>query len=199
MHYIAHLHKDAKLKKIVKEPLSLSRRSPVYLQLCGSIVSQQLSTKVADIIWKRFLDLFPSTQPKPQEILDCPDESLRGVGLSAAKVRYVKAVAQFALEKGMEAAQLEQLSNESVIEYLTEIKGVGRWTVEMLLMFTLGREDVFAVDDLGIQRAMQKLYGFDKLDKKELKAAMLKQSARWSPYRTYACLHLWRWKDEPLP
>lgn len=199
MHYIAHLHRDAKLKKIVQEPLSLSRKTPVYLSLCGSIVSQQLSTKVADIIWKRFLSLFPSSVPTPQEILHCPEESLRGVGLSAAKVRYVKAVAQFALDKGMEAAQLESLSNEAVIEYLTEIKGVGRWTVEMLLMFTLGREDVFAVDDLGIQRAMQKLFGLEKLDKKELKAAMLKRSERWSPYRTYACLHLWRWKDEPLP
>lgn len=199
MHYIDHLHRDAKLKKIVKEPLSLSRKAPVYLHLCGSIVSQQLSTKVADIIWKRFLALFPSSQPTPQEIVACADESLRGVGLSAAKVRYVKAVAQFAIDKGMEVEQLDPLSNESVIEYLTQIKGVGRWTVEMLLMFTLAREDVFAVDDLGIQRAMQKLYGLDKLDKKELKVAMLKRSERWSPYRTYACLHLWRWKDEPLP
>ncbi|MFX7824644.1 DNA-3-methyladenine glycosylase 2 family protein, partial [Acinetobacter baumannii] len=85
--------------------------------------------------------------------------------------------------------------NEEIIDLLVEIKGVGKWTVEMLLMFSLGREDVFAVDDLGIQQAMCKLYKIDVTDKKIMKEKMLKISAKWSPYRTYACLHLWRWKD----
>jgi DNA-3-methyladenine glycosylase II len=84
------------------------------------------------------------------------------------------------------------------MELLTQIKGVGKWTVEMLLMFTLGREDVFAVDDLGIQQAMIKVYKISTDDKKALKGKMLKISAKWSPYRTYACLHLWRWKDQPI-
>ena len=88
------------------------------------------------------------------------------------------------------------MSNEEIIELLTQIKGVGKWTVEMLLMFTLGREDVFAVDDLGIQQAMIRLYKLDPTDKKALKEKMLQLSAKWSPYRTYACLHLWQWKDE---
>jgi DNA-3-methyladenine glycosylase II len=87
------------------------------------------------------------------------------------------------------------MANEEVIEYLTEIKGVGRWTVEMLLMFTLARPDVFAVDDLGIQTAMQKMYRIDKTDKKKMKAQMLRVSEKWSPFRTYACLHLWHFKD----
>jgi len=87
------------------------------------------------------------------------------------------------------------MDNESIIELLTSIKGVGKWTVEMLLMFTLGREDVFAVDDLGIQQAMCKLYKINAADKKKMKTRMLKISAIWSPYRTYACLHLWNWKD----
>jgi DNA-3-methyladenine glycosylase II len=91
------------------------------------------------------------------------------------------------------------MSNDEVIEYLTRIKGVGRWTVEMLLMFTLGREDVFAVDDLGIQQSMIKLYRIKAEDKKLLREAMLKISGRWSPYRTYACFYLWRWKDNPPP
>jgi len=95
----------------------------------------------------------------------------------------------------MEAKKLSKMSNEEVIAYLTQIKGVGQWTVEMILMFTLGREDVFAVDDLGIQTAMVKLYKLDKEDKKQLRAEMLKISSRWSPYRTYGCLYLWRWKD----
>jgi len=88
------------------------------------------------------------------------------------------------------------MENEAIIELLTQIKGVGKWTVEMLLMFTLGREDVFAVDDLGIQQAMIRLYKLDNTNKKALKEKMLLLSAKWSPYRTYACLHLWQWKDD---
>ena len=87
------------------------------------------------------------------------------------------------------------MTNEEVIDLLVQIKGVGKWSVEMLLMFTLGREDVFAVDDLGIQQAMIELYQLDVSDKKALKQQMLQLSAKWSPYRTYACLHLWKWKD----
>ena len=89
------------------------------------------------------------------------------------------------------------MSNEEVIGYLSEIKGVGRWTVEMLLMFTLGREDVFAVDDFGIQQSMAKLYRIEHLSNKELKQKMIKISEKWMPYRTYACLHLWNYKDTP--
>lgn len=87
------------------------------------------------------------------------------------------------------------MDNETIVDLLVQIKGVGKWTVEMLLMFSLGREDVFAVDDLGIQQAMVKLYKLEHLDKKELKHKMLELSAKWSPYRTYACLHLWQYKD----
>ena len=88
------------------------------------------------------------------------------------------------------------MSDDEVIEYLTAIKGVGRWTAEMLLMFALGREDVFAFDDLGIQQAMIKLYRIKADDKKSLRAEMEKISSKWKPYRTYACKHLWGWKDE---
>ncbi len=88
------------------------------------------------------------------------------------------------------------MNNEEIIELLTQIKGVGKWTVEMLLMFTLGREDVFAIDDYGIQSAIKKLYKFDDSNKKEFREKMLKLAAKWSPYRTYACMHLWQWKDE---
>ena len=88
------------------------------------------------------------------------------------------------------------MSNDEIIHLLTQIKGVGQWTVEMLLMFSLGREDVFALDDLGIQQAMKKLYKLDPEDKKQFKARLLKISDRWSPFRTYACIHLWKWKDD---
>lgn len=202
MEYIAHLSTDKKLKKLLEsaEPHQLKKRKNICTYLCASIMSQQLSTKVADVIYKRFIALYGGKEPLPQQILDTPFEQLRGIGLSNAKVSYVKNVAQFEIEKGMDPKKLRKMDNEEVIAYLTEIKGVGRWTVEMLLMFALGREDVFAVDDLGIQNAMIKLYKLDKSDKKLLREKMLKVSAKWSPYRTYACVHLWRWKDNsPAP
>jgi DNA-3-methyladenine glycosylase II len=87
------------------------------------------------------------------------------------------------------------MSNEEVVAYLTQIKGVGQWTSEMLLMFALGREDVFSAGDLGIQNAMIKLYGLKNKNKKKFRNELLVISEKWSPYRTYACVHLWRWKD----
>jgi DNA-3-methyladenine glycosylase II len=207
MHYFLHLSKDKKLKKLLEtgERHQLKKRKNICTYLCASIMSQQLSTKVADVIYKRFINLYSGKEPCAQQILDTPSETLRGIGLSNAKVSYVKNVAQFEKDFGMDAKKLAKMTNEEVIEYLVVIKGVGRWTVEMLLMFALGREDVFAVDDLGIQNAMIKLYKLDNSDKKQLKEKMLKLSGKWSPYRTYACIHLWRWKDnapivkEPRP
>ena len=198
MEYIAHLSRDKKLKKIIDpaSPHKLKKRKNLCTYLCASIMSQQLSTKVADVIHKRFLALYGNTEPTPQQILDTPFEVLRGIGLSNAKVNYVKNVAQFELDHGMDAKKLNSMSNEEVIDYLVQIKGVGRWTAEMLLMFALGREDVFAVDDLGIQNAMSKLYGLDASDRKALKEKMTSLSTKWAPYRTYACLHLWKWKDD---
>jgi DNA-3-methyladenine glycosylase II len=195
--YITHLARDKKFAKILvgKESFALSKRRAIYLHLCFSIMSQQLSTKVADIIRQRFLKLYTG-KPNPEQILATTHEALRSIGLSGAKANYVHNVAHFAIEFGMDQKTLAKMDNEEVIEYLTKIKGVGRWTVEMLLMFTLGREDVFAVDDLGIQQAMIAIYKLDKTDKKKLRADMLRISAKWSPYRSFACLHLWRHKDK---
>ena len=196
MSYFEHLSKDKKLASILPEtPLKLRQRKKVYLHLCGSIMSQQLSTKVADVLWNRFLALFEEGEPTPEQIVALNPTVLRGIGLSNAKVAYVQNVARFAIEQGMEWKQLKNLSDEEVIAHLTQIKGVGRWTTEMLLMFALGREDVFAIDDFGIQQAMIRLYKLDNSDRKAFRAKMLQISAKWSPYRTYACLHLWRWKD----
>ncbi|MBS1919626.1 MAG: DNA-3-methyladenine glycosylase 2 family protein [Bacteroidetes bacterium] len=197
MHYIKHLSKDKKLKKIIikQKPHKLIKRKNINTWLCASIMSQQLSTKVADVIYQRYLDLYDGKEPTPQQILETAFEKLRGIGLSNAKVNYVQNVARFELESGLDHKKLQKMSNEEVILYLTQIKGVGRWTSEMLLMFALGREDVFAVDDLGIQNAMIKLYGLNTKNKKKLREQMLIISEQWSPYRTYACVHLWRWKD----
>lgn len=199
MDYIAHLSKDKKLREVValQDPLQLRPRKNVCLRLCASIMSQQLSTKVAEVLFKRFLQLYDGKEPTPQQIADTPHETLRGIGLSNAKAHYVLNVAQFAIEHKLSDGHLKKLPDEKVIELLTQIKGVGRWTVEMLLMFTLGREDVFAVDDYGIQTAMKKLYKLDDGNKKDLKESMQGIAQKWKPYRTYACMHLWRWKDEP--
>jgi DNA-3-methyladenine glycosylase II len=194
--YILHLSKDKKFARLLmgKETLVLSRRRNIHLYLCFSILGQQLSTKVAATIRKRFLNLFQA-KPSPEQILNTSLETLRSIGLSGAKANYIHNVARFTIESGLDHKVLGKMNNEEIIEYLTQIKGVGRWTAEMLLMFTLGREDVFAADDLGIQQAMIKVYKLNKSDKKKLREEMLKISARWSPYRTYACLHLWHHKD----
>lgn len=197
MQHIQHLSKDKKLKKILEKqiPFILEKRKKVYLQLCASIISQQLSTKVAKVIYARFLNLFKTKSPSAKNILTVPPETLRSIGFSNAKASYVHNVCQFFIDNKITDARLDKMSNEEIIDLLTQIKGVGKWTVEMILMFTLGREDVFAVDDLGIQQSITKLYKLDSSDKKILKENMLSISAKWSPYRTYACRYLWGWKD----
>lgn len=201
MEHLLHLSKDKKLKNILQlqDPFVLQPRKKVYLHLCSSIISQQLSTKVAKVIFQRFLNLYGKKEPRAQEILNTPVEKFRSIGFSNAKASYVHNVCKFFVENKITDARLHKMSNEEIMDLLTKIKGVGKWTVEMILMFTLGREDVFAVDDLGIQQSITKLYKLDNTDKKLMKQKMLDISAKWSPYRTYACRYLWGWKDaKPL-
>jgi len=201
MEHTLHLSKDRKLKKLIDQNgiFTLKKQKNICTYLCASIMSQQLSTKVADVIYQRFLNLYDGQEPTAEQVVATAPETLRAIGLSNAKVSYVQNVARFALEFGMEQRKLHKMDNEEVIEYLTQIKGVGRWTVEMLLMFALSREDVFAIDDLGVQNAMIALYKLDRSDKKKFREDMLRISKKWSPYRSYACMYLWRWKDTPPP
>lgn len=196
MEHVAHLKKDKKLSLIITEPYhELKFHKNIPLHLIASIMSQQLNTKVADVIYRRFLDIYKGKEPTPKQVLNTKPETLRAIGLSNAKVSYVHNVARFCIEHKITDTKLLAMSNEEVIELLTQIKGVGKWTVEMLLMFTLGREDLYAIDDLGLQNAVVKLYKLKIENKKELREKILKISAKWSPYRTYACLYLWKWKD----
>jgi DNA-3-methyladenine glycosylase II len=198
MEHFAHLAKDRRLKKLLdqqEKPLAIQKQTDMVFYLCASIMSQQLSTKVAHTIRQRYLELFGGLFPTPEQILTTDPTTLRAIGLSNAKVSYVLNVARFAIEHGMNLEKLESMDNESVIVYLTQIKGVGRWTAEMLLMFGLGREDVFAIDDWGVQNAMIGIYKLDREDKKAFREKLLRISAKWSPYRTYACMYLWRWKN----
>ena len=195
--YTQHRSKDRKLKTLIRQhgEITLTKRKNMALWLCRAIMSQQLSTKVAEVIYKRFLDLFGGNEPTFEQISAVPPEKLRGIGLSNAKAQYVHNVAAFAATHGMSDTKMRAMADNALVEYLTQIKGVGKWTVEMQLMFTLARPDVFSVDDYGIQVAMVQLYGLDPANKKQLREEMQCIAAGWSPYRTYACMHLWRYKD----
>jgi DNA-3-methyladenine glycosylase II len=178
--YIDHLSKDSRLRNVLAEQdaVKLSSHKNIPLRLCASIMSQQLSTKVAKVIFHRFLNLYGGEEPTPEQIVATPFETLRAIGLSNAKAQYVLNVAQFAIDHGLTDKKLKKMSNEEIIELLTQIKGVGKWTVEMLLMFTLGREDVFSADDYGIQTAMKNIYKLDDSNKKEFKETMQKIAAK---------------------
>jgi DNA-3-methyladenine glycosylase II len=197
MQHLLHLAKDKKLHKIIvsQAPFLLVKRNKIHLHLCNSIMSQQLSTKVADVFQRRFLALYNNKTPTPLQVATTAFETLRGIGLSNAKANYIQNVCTFFIDEKLTDAHLHKMSNEELVKHLTQIKGVGKWTVEMLLMFTFGREDVFAIDDLGIQQAMCLLYKIDATDKKAMQEKMLRISTKWSPYRTYACRYLWSWKD----
>ncbi|MBP9686347.1 MAG: DNA-3-methyladenine glycosylase 2 family protein [Candidatus Doudnabacteria bacterium] len=173
-----------------------------YLAL--TILYQQLSTKVADVIAARFLALFqplpnpplsrgggtaaPRAFPTPQDILKTPDEKLRSVGVSGPKVKYIKDLAEKVASKQVRLEILHELSDEEVITELTQVKGIGRWTAEMFLMSALERPDIFSFGDLGLQTAIKRAYGFKQLPAKR---TMERLSKKWSPYRTHAARVLW--------
>ncbi len=176
------------------QPLESSKSEDLYFKLLGSIVSQQLSTKVAATIFRRFTDLFPENYPLPELVLATPDETLRAAGLSFQKIGYIRNVATFAAAGNLEHATIDAMEDEDLIKHLTQIKGVGRWTVEMLLMFALERPDVFPVDDLGIQNAMKRHYGLEESGK-PLRMRMQEIAENWRPYRTIASKYLWQSLD----
>jgi DNA-3-methyladenine glycosylase II len=193
MQHIIHLKKDKKLAKLIaKQPnYELEKRRHIHFQLCKAIMSQQLSTTVAAVFQKRFLDLFKGKIPTPQQIAETPFETLRSIGLSNAKAQYTKNVAAFFIENKLTDSLLHKMDNDAVIDLLIQIKGVGKWTVQMILMFSMQRTNVFAPDDLSIQQAMCKLYNIDNTEKKQMKIAMHEIAKKWEPYQTYACRYLW--------
>lgn len=197
MKHTSYLSKDKKLKKLIERqaPVILEKRNKVYLRLCSSILSQQLNTTVAKILYERFLRLY-GKEPTIKKILATPPEVFRSIGFSNAKAAYVHNVCRFFIQHKITDAQLHKMDNDEIIELLTQIKGVGKWTVEMILMFTLGREDVFAMDDLGLKQMVVKLYHLKETDKKLLRKKIEFISLKWRPYRTYACMYLWNWKDD---
>ncbi|MEY3241929.1 MAG: hypothetical protein RIR11_3368 [Bacteroidota bacterium] len=193
---LEHLRQEPKmaelLDKVAMPPFNPSGR--VYYDLLESIVSQQLSVKAATTIFNRFLNLFPDQYPHPEQVVVLSTEQLRAVGLSNQKAGYLKNVAEYAITYNFEHTDWAAMTDDEIIELLSKIKGVGKWTVQMVLMFTLGRLDIFPVDDLGIQQGIMFLFDF-KEEGKPLKAKMEVLSQPWKPYRTLACRYLWRYKD----
>lgn len=160
-----------------------------FLDLASSIVQQQLSIKAGDTIWKRFIALFPDNKPTPELVAVIDGQKIRDAGISWSKISYIKDLAKHVLESGIVFEQFEIMTDEEIVAELVKVKGIGRWTAEMFLMFTMGRPDVFSYGDLGLRRAIQKLYGFEKEPTKE---EAEKIAGKWKPYRTIACRYLWR-------
>ena len=191
-----HLSKDKKLAPLIKTidfPVSKINEN-LYASLIEAIINQQLSVAAARTIHTRFLALFKNKFPQHKLLLSTDNEVLRSAGISNQKAGYLKNIAQFGLDHSLNYHTLKELDDEALIAYLTQIKGVGRWTVEMILMFNLNRLDILPLDDLGIQNAIKNLYNIDAT-RRELKASMQEQAAKWSPFRSVACKYLWRWKD----
>jgi DNA-3-methyladenine glycosylase II len=161
----------------------------VYAALVRAIVGQQLSVHAARAIYDRLLARFDGHPPTPKQILDDDPDALRvAAGLSHAKVRYLRSLAEHVLSGELELDRLEQLSDDDVMAELVAVKGIGAWSAHIFLMFTLGRPDVLAVGDLGIRRAVQRAYELPELPS----AAELTELAEpWRPYRTAACVLLW--------
>jgi DNA-3-methyladenine glycosylase II len=193
----AHLsQRDKKLAPIiaVSGPCRIKPHTDHYGELVGSIVGQQLSAVAAGAIWRRVLDLFNGKMPTPEQLIKIDGQKLRDVGLSWAKVRYVKDLAEHALDGRLDLEHIATMPNEQVIEQLTAVKGIGEWSAHMFMMFGLGRLDVLPVGDLGIRKAVMKLYGLKEMPDP---AAIVTVSNKnmWHPYESVASWYLWQSLD----
>lgn len=168
---------------------SSQQNGDLFSSLSRAILYQQLSTKVATVIYHRFLQLYPEKPPSALDILNTPEEVLRSVGVSRPKIIYLKDLATRVLSGLPTLEELEAMDDESIIKTLTQVKGIGRWTVQMLLIFRMNRPDVLPLDDLGVRAGIRKVYGLNELpDKKTIESL----GQKWKPYCTVASWYLWR-------
>jgi DNA-3-methyladenine glycosylase II len=198
---VAHLRKVDPVLALVIQRVGAYRGWPAsngthFDAVCRSIVFQQLSGKAAGTIHGRFVGLYGGRTPRPEELAATADEQLRAVGLSRQKSAYLKDLGARVASGELPIETLHELSDADVIAALTQVKGIGRWTAQMFMMFRLGRPDVLPDLDLGVQKAIQKAYRLRKLPTPE---KVLKIGAKWAPYRTVAAWYLWRSLDAPTP
>ena len=187
------MRSDPKLSLIIKliGPCALHGAAPKdpFVTLCMSIASQQLSTKAAATIFRRFEGLFPKRRPTPDGVMTLTDDQLRACGFSRAKAAFVKDLAAHVLDGRLDLKRLQKHSDAEVMQQLVAVKGIGRWTAEIFLMFRLGRLDVLPADDLGLMNAVHRAYGLRKRpDAKQLRQI----GEAWRPYRSVAAWYLWQ-------
>ncbi len=192
---LAHLRRDPVLREIIRKlpevhhAWDMRRRRDHFYALVRAIVNQQLSGKAADTILGRFRSLFPGKKfPTPEDVLKMPASRMRRTGLSRMKVLFLKDLARHISKGSVDFKKMRGMTDEEVIEHLVRVKGIGRWSAEMFLMFSLGRPDIFSYGDLGLRNAMRNLY---KMKKHPTPKQAEKISAAWSPYRTLASRYLW--------
>lgn len=170
------------------KPYEIRNSGDYFSDLCESIVGQQLSGKAASTIWGRFISLMPGKKVTPKNVLKVDVEDMRKAGMSYGKAKYVQDLALKVKNKEIHLDKLDKMADSEVIAELVKVKGIGPWTAEMFLMFTLGRPDIFSHGDLGLRNAMKIIYGLDKPSRDEVESL----SVRWSPHRSFACRILWR-------
>lgn len=170
------------------EPIKKDAPKYYFHRLVREIIGQQLSDKSSSAILARFNALFPKTFSKPSDIMKVSHDTLRATGMSHAKAKYVRNLAEAIDRKKLYLSDTDSMTDEDVVAELTKVKGIGPWTAEMFLMFVLAREDVFSFGDLGLRKAMKNIYGFKKDPTKKQMEKIIK---RWSPYKTYASRVLW--------
>lgn len=193
---IQHLSLDPRMAAVIPHITlhEVEIHNDIYHDLLNSIVSQQLSVKAAATIYSRFLDLFPNRQAHAEFVATTDLEILRGVGLSYQKAGYIKNIAAYWIDNQEDMKNWLDMSDDDIIKELTQIKGVGKWTVQMILMFRLNRLDVFPIDDLGIRQGMVKIYGLEETGKDLIKK-LHEIAEAWRPYRSVACRYVWKHKD----
>ena len=189
---------DPVMRKLIKRvgPCTLGPRRDYFVKLCQSIFAQQLSTVVATVLFNRFRDQFPGRRPTPAKVVEfidtAGDERIRSVGLSRQKRVYVRDLAAHFADGRVNTRRLARMEDEEIVQALVPIKGIGRWTVEMFLIFCLNRTDVWPVDDLGVRKGAEREYGLGEMPtKKEL----WEMGERWRPWRTVVAWYLWRGGD----
>jgi len=192
-----HLAKnDPKLAPVIAAsgPCRIRPHTDHYGELVGSIVGQQLSSIAAGTIWRRVLGLFGGKMPTPQQLIKIDDQKLRDVGLSWAKVRYVKDLAQHVLDGRLDLGHIATMPNEQVIEQLTAVKGLGEWSAHMFMIFGLGRLDVLPVGDLGVRKAVMNLYGLKAMPD-PARMVTIANKNNWHPYESVAAWYCWQSLD----
>ena len=179
-------------KRVDIEQIESRETEDYFYSLCYEIIGQQLAKNAAYAIFDRFKKLFPSERVTPEETIKLTEETIRNVGASWSKARFIKDLAQEVVDGTLNLKDLARLDDSQVVESLTKVKGIGPWTAQMFLMFTLGREDIFSHGDLGLKKAMVKLYS---LNENVTQDEIEEITKKWSPYRTYACQMLWKYSD----